>query len=88
MRPSTCSTTWVGGTLPDGFALAATGSGPPLGRGRTAGLSGLLSHVDGLALPVNEAVAGGLEGVKELQVHPHVPDGLRVPPNAGHGSRC
>lgn len=38
------------------------------------------------ALPVNEAVAGGLEGVKELQVHPHVPDGLRVPVNAGHGS--
>ncbi len=86
MRPSTCSTTWFAGTLPDGFALAATGQRPPFRRGRTARLSGLLSHVDGLTLPVNEAVAGGLEGVKELQVHPHVPDGLRVPVNAGHGS--
>lgn len=61
---------------------------PPLRRGRTARLTGLLSQVDGLTLPVNDAVAGGLEGVKELQVHPHVPDGLRVPANAGHGSRC
>ncbi len=39
-------------------------------------------------LPDGFAVAGGLEGVNELQVHPHVSDGLRVPANAGHGSQC
>jgi len=75
--------TWFAGTLRDGFALAATGSARPFPEVGAAVLTGLLSHVDGLTLPVQEAVAGVLEGVKELQVHPDVPDGLRVLADAG-----
>lgn len=75
--------TWFAGTLRDGFALAATGAARPFPEVGAAVLTGLLSHVDGLALPVADAVAGVLEGVKALQVHPDVPGGLRVLAESG-----
>ncbi len=75
--------TWFTGTLRDGFALAASGSARPFPEVGAAVLTGLLGHVDGLALPVQDAVAGVLMDVQELQVHPDVPAGLRVLADAG-----
>jgi len=75
--------TWFAGTLRDGFALAASGSARPFPEVGAAVLTGLLTRVDGLALPVQDAVADVLEGVQELQVHPDVPSGLRVLADAG-----
>jgi len=75
--------TWFAGTLRDGSALAATGSARPFPEVGAAVLTGLLSHVDGLTMPVKVAVAGVQGGVKELQVHPDVPEGLRVLADAG-----
>lgn len=75
--------TWFAGTLRDGFALAATGSARPFPAVAAAVLTGLLSHVDGLALPVQDAVASVLEGVQKLPVHPDVPAGLRMLADAG-----
>ena len=70
--------TWFASTLRDGFALAASGSSRPFPQVGAAVLTGLLTHVDGLGMPVPEAVAQVLAGVKALDVHPDVPEGLRA----------
>lgn len=75
--------TWFAGTLRDGIALAVTGGARPFPEVGAAVLTGLLSHVDGLTLPVADAVAGVLDGVKALQVHPDIPAGLRLLADAG-----
>lgn len=75
--------TWFAGTLRDGFALAASGDARPFSDVGAAVLTGLLIHVDGLTVPVEEAVQSVLQGVKQLDVHPDVPDGLRALADAG-----
>ena len=70
--------TWFAGVLRDGFALAASGSARTFPEVGAAVLTGLLRHVDGLDRPLPEAVATVLEGVRALDVHPDVPDGLRA----------
>ncbi|MDQ3612164.1 MAG: haloacid dehalogenase type II [Actinomycetota bacterium] len=75
--------TWFAGTLRDGFALAASGASRPFSDVGAAVLTGLLSHVDGLTVPVDEAVGGVLDGIKALDVHADVPDGLRAFSDAG-----
>ena len=75
--------TWFAGTLRDGFALAAAGSARPFAEVGAAVLTGLLSHVEELALPVEDAVSSVLAEVRELPVHPDVPDGLRALADAG-----
>ena len=75
--------TWFASTLRDGFALAASGGARPFPEVGAAVLTGLLSRLDGRKLPVEDAVAGVLAGVKELEVHPDVPDGLRVLADGG-----
>ena len=70
--------TWFAGTLRDGFALAASGSARTFPQGGAAGLTALLTQVEGLALPVPDAVARVFEGMRALDVHPDVPAGLRA----------
>lgn len=75
--------TWFAGVLRDGFALAASGSARPFPEVGAAVLTGLLNHVDGLTEPVEQAVSTVLQGIKELDVHPDVPAGLRALADAG-----
>jgi 2-haloacid dehalogenase len=75
--------TWFAATLRDGFALAASGSARTFPEVGAAVLTGLLSHVDNLAVAVDDAVADVLDGVKALEVHADVPDGLRAFADAG-----
>ena len=75
--------TWFASTLRDGFALAASGSSRPFPQIGAAVLTGLLTHVEGLGVPVPDAVAQVLDGVRALDVHPDVPEGLRVLADAG-----
>lgn len=75
--------TWFAGTLRDGFALAAAGSARPFAEVGPAVLTGLLSHVEELALPVEDATSSVLTEVRELPVHTDVPDGLRALARAG-----
>lgn len=75
--------TWFAGTLRDGFALAASGAARPFADVGAAVLAGLLSHVTGLTLPVDEAVTDVLDGVTSLDVHADVPAGLRALADAG-----
>lgn len=70
--------TWFAGVLRDGFALGASGSARHFPEVGAAVLTGLLSHVDGLTQPVDHAVTGILDGIKDLDVHPDVPAGLRA----------
>lgn len=75
--------TWFASTLRDGFALAASGSARTFPEIGTAVLTGLLSDVDTLTMPVRDAVAGVLAGMRLLHVHPDVPEGLRALAEAG-----
>ncbi len=75
--------TWFAGTLRDGFALAASGASRPFAAVGAAVLTGLLSHVDGLTAPVEDAVRSVLDGVAALDVHPDVPAGLHALADAG-----
>lgn len=75
--------TWFAGTLRDGFALAAAGSARTFPEVGAAVLTGLLSHLDTVTVPVDQAVATVLGGVASLEVHPDVPAGLRVLAGAG-----
>lgn len=75
--------TWFAGTLRDGFALAAAGAARTFPEVGAAVLTGLLSHVDALTVPVDEAVGAILGGIKALEVHPDVPAGLRLLAGAG-----
>lgn len=70
--------TWFAGTLRDGFALAASGSARPFPQVGSAVLTGLLSQVTGLTVPVEQAVAEVMTGIAALDVHPDVPAGLRA----------
>jgi 2-haloacid dehalogenase len=75
--------TWFAGTLRDGFALAATGSSRPFPDVGAAVLTGLLSHVDTLAVPLADAVAAVLQALGDVDVHPDVPAGLQALGDAG-----
>lgn len=75
--------TWFASTLRDGFALAAAGSARTFPEVGGAVLTGLLSHVEDLTVPVEDAVPAILGGVKQLDVHPDVPAGLRLLSEAG-----
>lgn len=81
--PAELLDTWFAGTLRDGFALAASGSARTFPQIGGAVLTGLLTHVDGLALPVPDAVARVFDGMKALDVHADVPEGLRALAEAG-----
>ena len=70
--------TWFAGVLRDGFALAASGTARTFPEVGAAVLTGLLSQVDELSLPVPDAVASVLAGLQDLEVHPDVPAGLRA----------
>lgn len=75
--------TWFAATLRDGFALAAAGSARTFPEVGAAVLTGLLTGLEGLTVPVDQAVATVLAGMKGLAVHPDVPSGLRVLAAAG-----
>ena len=75
--------TWFAATLRDGFALAASGASRPFPDVASAVLSGMLNHVDDLAVPVEDAVRGVLDGIQALDVHQDVPEGLRTLADAG-----
>ncbi len=75
--------TWFAGTLRDGFALAASGSARPFSAVGSAVLTGLLSQLTGLTVPVEQAVVEFMDGIAVLDVHPDVPAGLRALAAAG-----
>lgn len=75
--------TWFAGTLRDGFALSASGTARPFGEVGAAVLTGLLTHVEGLTAPIDQAVSDVLGGVRALDVHADVPAGLRRFADAG-----
>jgi 2-haloacid dehalogenase len=81
--PGHLSETWFAGTLRDGFALAVRGSAQPFADVGAAVLTGLLSQVDSLSVPIPSAVEDLLDGVKALDVHPDVPQGLQAFADAG-----
>ena len=69
--------TWFAGVLRDGFALAAAGRAQPFPAIGATVLRGLL-HGRELTCPTADAVDHVLEGFPQLDVHPDVPEGLRV----------
>jgi 2-haloacid dehalogenase len=75
--------TWFAGTLRDGFALAASNAYRPFPEVGAAVLTGLLSQVQGLTVPVERAVADVMDGISALDVHADVPAGLRAFRDAG-----
>ncbi len=81
--PATMLDAWFASTLRDGFALATTGDAAPFPRIGAAVLRGMLTPLPELAVPLEEAVWTVLEGFPGLDLHPDVPDGLRLLADAG-----
>jgi 2-haloalkanoic acid dehalogenase type II len=71
--------TWFASTLRDGIALAAAGA---YAEFRTVALGVLRGMLAGVEAP-DEAAEHILEGFGELDVHPDVPDGIRMLADTG-----
>lgn len=81
--PASLLDTWFASTLRDGFALAAADAAAPFPQVGAGVLRALLTPMTELAVPVDEAVRGVLEGFPELDLHPDVADGLGLLADAG-----
>lgn len=75
--------TWFAGVLRDGFALTAAGGYAGFGDIAAEGLRGLLSQLHGWSGDPAEAAEQVLAGLRELDVHPDVPGGIRQLRTAG-----
>lgn len=75
--------TWFAGVLRDGFALTAAGGYASFREVADAGLRGLLSQVRGFAGDLSSGVEHVLDAFTGLEVHPDVPDGVRLLRAAG-----
>lgn len=73
---------WFATLLRDGFALAASGDNGSFATIGADVLRGLLSGVE-LDLSLDEAVDHVMGGMKDLEVHPDVPEGIRALSAAG-----
>ncbi|MEW1950812.1 haloacid dehalogenase type II [Pseudarthrobacter sp902506025] len=80
--PPEMSKLWFATVLRDGFALAASGDNSSFAAIGADVLRGLLSGVE-LDQPLDEAVEHVMGGMKDLEVHPDVPDGIRALTAAG-----
>jgi 2-haloacid dehalogenase len=69
---------WFAATLRDGVALAASGDYADFRDVGRAALLVELGGVEGLARPLDEAADHVLDGFGALDVHPDVPEGLRL----------
>jgi 2-haloacid dehalogenase len=75
--PEWLARVWFAALLRDGFALAAAGGQESFARLADGALRAALAGA-GLSRPADEAVEHVLSGFAELNVHPDVPDGLRL----------
>jgi 2-haloacid dehalogenase len=69
---------WFAATLRDGIALTASGGYADFRDVGRAALTAELAGVPELRKPVDEAADHVLDGFGALEVHPDVPDGLRL----------
>ena len=81
--PGSMLDVWFASTLRDGFALTAAGTPRVFPEVGAAVLTSLLAPLDGLVVPVDEAVTTVLGGIKELDVHPDVPAGVKALADGG-----
>lgn len=75
--PELLAKVWFASLLRDGFALAAAGSQETFARLAGGALRTMLAGAR-LSRPADEAVDHVLSGFAELNVHPDVPDGVRL----------
>jgi 2-haloacid dehalogenase len=75
--PGLMARVWFAALLRDGFALAASGGNEPFARLAEGALRDVLAGAT-LNRPVDEAADHVLSGFAQLDVHPDVPDGVRV----------
>lgn len=73
---------WFATLLRDGFALAASGDNGPFATIGADVLQGVLSGME-LNRPLDAAVDHVMDGMKDLNVHADVPDGVRALTAAG-----
>jgi len=74
---------WFASTLRDGFALAAGEAAAPFLEVGAAALRTLLAPLPGLTVPLEDAVQQVVAGLSTLDVHPDVPEGLRLLADGG-----
>ncbi|MFC4496534.1 haloacid dehalogenase type II [Streptomyces ovatisporus] len=82
--PGDLMPTWFAGVLRDGFALTAAGTYADFADLARDGLRALLAQTGGRTGDVDEAAAHILGGLARLEVHPDVPEGVRLLKEAGH----
>jgi len=75
--------TWFAATLRDGFALTAAGEYVEFAAVAKAALRVVLSRVHGLRRELDAPASYVLAGFPELEVHPDVPEGMRMLHQAG-----
>jgi 2-haloacid dehalogenase len=75
--------TWFASTLRDGFALAAAGAYADFQSVAIAALRPLLAQVDGLNRSLGDGADHVIRGMGELDLHPDVPEGMRLLNDAG-----
>jgi 2-haloacid dehalogenase len=80
--PDELAKLWFAILLRDGFALAASGDNGSFANIGADVLRGLLSRAE-LDRPLDAAVDHVMGGMKDLEVHPDVPDGIRALAAAG-----
>ena len=80
--PADMAKLWFATLLRDGFALAASGDNGSFATIGADVLRGLLSGV-GIDQPLDAAVDHVMGGMKDLDVHPDVPEGIRALRAAG-----
>lgn len=83
--PAATLRAWFPAVLRDGFALAVHGEAAPFADVARATLRTVLTGVDSLTVPVEEAADAVLAAFVALPAHPDVPDGLRGLHEAGFG---
>jgi 2-haloacid dehalogenase len=74
---------WFSATLRDGFALTAAGAYAGFADVAAASLTVALAGADGLRRGVDDAVRHVLDGLRDLDLHPDVSDGMRRLSEAG-----
>jgi 2-haloacid dehalogenase len=75
--------TWFAGVLRDGFGLTAAGGYVDFAAVAKELLRFTLTKNEGLNREVDEAVDHVLSGLPDLEVHPDVPEGMRILQEAG-----
>lgn len=74
---------WFAATLRDGFAVTASGGYAEFSEVAAASLRVALMGIDGLLRDMDDAIGFVLAGLRELDVRPDVPDGMRALHKAG-----